>query len=269
MAPACNWLAPALLAPVLLVPALLVVALLVVPAGAETINAEPLIPDSASGAGADPELLPEAALLPALATPAAAVGGPPGGSPTPSPVPATPDRPSEVPGVVPVGDLSLNHQPPGEGAAPAAFPGALHYPLAMAASEQDPWGWRFSVSRRAWRMHTGVDLIVPEGTAVLAVQSGRVLRVDVIAGYGLTVLIDHGAGWSILYAHLLEASVRPGETVLAAQPLGLVGESGNASTPHLHLELRQHQPQGLVAVDPMPLMPAGPGGGAIAGDSRR
>lgn len=117
-------------------------------------------------------------------------------------------------------------------------------------------------------MHTGVDLIAPEGTAVLAVNGGRVQRVDVISGYGLTVLIDHGAGWSSLYAHLLEASVSPGESLRAGQPLGLVGQSGNASGPHLHLELRQRQPQGLVAVDPTPLLPAPPSVGPIAGDLR-
>jgi murein DD-endopeptidase MepM/ murein hydrolase activator NlpD len=93
---------------------------------------------------------------------------------------------------------------------------------------------------------------------VLAVLPGRVQRVDEINGYGLTVLINHGAGWSSLYAHLLKAAVFPGEIVGAGQHLGLVGQSGNASTPHLHLELRQRQPRGLVAVDPTALLPALP-----------
>jgi murein DD-endopeptidase MepM/ murein hydrolase activator NlpD len=116
----------------------------------------------------------------------------------------------------------------------------------------DPWGWRYSEAHGAWRMHTGLDLIAPEGTEVRAVQAGRVLRVEEIEGYGLTVLLDHGGGWSSLYAHLLEASVAPGEQLAAGQPLGLVGRSGNATAPHLHLELRQRQGQGLVAVDPTP-----------------
>ena len=82
------------------------------------------------------------------------------------------------------------------------------------------------------------------------------------------LLIGHGGGWSSLYAHLLEASVSAGESLRAGQPLGLVGQSGNASGPHLHLELRQRQPQGLVAVDPTPLLPAPPSAGPIAGDLR-
>jgi murein DD-endopeptidase MepM/ murein hydrolase activator NlpD len=219
MAPACCRLAPALL----------LITLLGVPTHATPVDAapteaaplpEPSIPDSASGAA-----------------------------------PIRPERPAVVPRVVSVGDLALQDQPPAPGDAMSRPPEPLHYPLAVASSEQDPWGWRFSTARGAWRMHTGLDLIAPEGTAVLAVQTGRVQRVDVIDGYGLTVLIDHGAGWSSLYGHLLNASVGLGESVRAGQPLGSVGQSGNASTPHLHLELRQRQPQGLVAVDPTTLLP--------------
>lgn len=46
----------------------------------------------------------------------------------------------------------------------------------------------------------------------------------------------------------------------------MVGQSGNASAPHLHLELRQRQRQGLVAMDPSPLLPAPPQAGRIAAD---
>jgi murein DD-endopeptidase MepM/ murein hydrolase activator NlpD len=224
------------------------------------VPGEPPIPDSATGAGSEASPLPE--VLPPAVPPPARV------TPTPTPAATRPERPALVPREVPVGDLALHPQTPGP-LEPAAGPQpALHYPLAMAATEQDPWGWRYSEVRGAWRMHTGLDLIVPEGTAVLAVRAGRVMRVDAISGYGLTVLIDHGGGWSSLYAHLRHASVAEGDTVGSGQPIGEVGQSGNASTPHLHLELRQRQPRGLVAVDPTPLLPAPPGGGTIAAGSR-
>ena len=113
-------------------------------------------------------------------------------------------------------------------------------------------------------MHTGVDLIIQQGTPVLAVQEGRVQRVDEIDGYGLTVLIDHGRGWSSLYSHLLKASVMVGDFVGAGQAIALVGESGNASTPHLHLELRQRTAQGTAAVDPTPHLPSPPAGDSVA-----
>jgi murein DD-endopeptidase MepM/ murein hydrolase activator NlpD len=221
---------------------------------------EPPIPDSATGAGAEASPWP-AVLLPPVPPPARA-------TPTPAPAATRPERPVLVPREVPVGDLALQAGASGGGEPAAGPPAPLHYPLALAATEQDPWGWRFSEARGAWRMHTGLDLIVPEGTAVLALHAGRVQRVDEISGYGLTVLIDHGGGWSSLYAHLRRASVAEGATVGAGQPIGEVGQSGNASTPHLHLELRQRQPRGLVAVDPTPLLPVPPAAGAIAGDFR-
>jgi murein DD-endopeptidase MepM/ murein hydrolase activator NlpD len=233
-----------------------------------TANATELIPDSASGAGSDEESWPKAIDQPALIPPAATLLAPLDLGPSRPATPPRPERPSTIPPVVSVGDLALEEQLPRPGKVAARPPEPLHYPLARAASEQDPWGWRYSSARGAWRMHTGVDLIAPVGTAVLAVNAGRVQRVAVISGYGLTLLVDHGGGWSSLYAHLLEASVNPGERVGTGQPLGLVGQSGNASGPHLHLELRHRQPQGLVAVDPTPLLPAPPPSGAIAGDLR-
>ncbi len=251
MAPVSFRRAPALLLLLLLLPGGTAAA-----AGTDRpgVPAEPPIPDSATGAGAEAPPAPS----PERVAPA----------PIPTPAATRPERPALLPREVPVGDLALQARASGAGEAAAGPLAPLHYPLAVVASEQDPWGWRFSEARGAWRLHTGVDLIAPEGTAVLAVQAGRVQRVAEISGYGLTVLIDHGGGWSSLYAHLLQASVAEGDSVGAGQPIGEVGQSGNASTPHLHLEVRQRQPQGLVAVDPTPLLPAPPAGGAIAGDIR-
>ena len=133
-------------------------------------------------------------------------------------------------------------------------PLSLTYPLDRPATEIDPYGWRYSPSRQAWRMHTGVDLVVAHGTAVRSVLSGTVRLVEAISGYGLTVVIEHGRGWQSLYAHLLEASVHPGDVVRAGQPLGRVGQSGSATTPHLHIELRRVRNGQLMALDPGPLL---------------
>jgi murein DD-endopeptidase MepM/ murein hydrolase activator NlpD len=186
-----------------------------------------------------------------LSAPALAMGDPP-------------PRPLQVPLEVPVSDLGSNdqlppslrsrYQPAIEVGAPAMEVGSLGYPLPMRPTEQSPFGWRLADSRRAWRMHTGLDLIVPEGTPVLAVLPGTVRLVDDVSGYGLLVVIDHGLGWQSLYAHLLGVSVLPGETVAASQPVGRVGSSGSASTAHLHFEWRQLRQGKLVAVDPSPLL---------------
>ena len=64
---------------------------------------------------------------------------------------------------------------------------------------------------------------------------GRVVLAEPIDGYGLTVVLDHGRGWQSLYAHLQQTNVRPGDFLTAASTLGLVGQSGRASGPHLHV----------------------------------
>ena len=135
-----------------------------------------------------------------------------------------------------------------------ARPPALAYPLKRFAASMDPWGWRYSQRRGAWRMHTGVDLAADEGTPVLAASAGRVLLVESISGYGTTVLLDHGAGWQTLYAHLLSTSVAMGQRLNQGEVLGAVGMTGSASGPHLHFELRRRGPS-LLALDPTPHLP--------------
>ena len=141
---------------------------------------------------------------------------------------------------------------PGSERDPAAPP--LAYPLAQPAESLDPWGWRYSERRSAWRLHTGIDLAAPQGTPVLASRAGRVLLVESISGYGTTVLLDHGEGWQTLYAHLHEATVLSGAWLEQGQPLGTVGMTGSATGPHLHFELRRQGAE-LLALDPTPHLP--------------
>jgi len=131
----------------------------------------------------------------------------------------------------------------------------LRYPLTRWAGEISPYGWRYSSARGAWRMHSGIDLISPPGTPVLAVMAGQVARVDTISGYGLAVIVDHGNGWQSLYAHLQAVAVRPCTVIPAGGQLGWVGHSGSASTDHLHLELRRGTGPSQMAVDPAKYLP--------------
>ncbi len=147
----------------------------------------------------------------------------------------------------------------------------LVYPLASPAEQIDPWGWRWSERRGAWRMHTGVDLAAAQGTAVLAARAGRVVLVESVGGYGLSVLIDHGQGLETLYAHLLDAAVAAGQAVEAGGVIGRLGMSGQATGPHLHFELRQRGGSAeapLRALDPTPhlppLLPPPPAPAAVA-----
>ncbi|MEA5410395.1 M23 family metallopeptidase [Synechococcus sp. BA-120 BA3] len=186
-----------------------------------------------------------------------------------------PPRLAEIPLEVPVGDLGRNerlpdllrsrYRPAPAGAFPVQRAGALGYPLALQPSEQAPFGWRLADSRNAWRMHTGLDLIAPEGTPVFAVLPGTVRLVDEVGGYGLLVVIDHGLGWQSLYAQLLDVAVLPGESLVGGQPIGRVGSSGSATTAHLHFEWRQLRQGRLVAVDPSPLLQPIGTGPSVAG----
>lgn len=167
-------------------------------------------------------------------------------------------QPEPVPSQVAVADVL----PPAPAPAVALAAPAPHelrqlrllYPLAQPAEQVDPWGWRWSERRGAWRMHTGVDLAAAEGTPVLAARAGRVLLVESVGGYGLSVLIEHGQGLETLYAHLLDAAVVQGQDVEAGAVIGRLGASGQATGPHLHFELRSRGAQ-LTALDPTPHLP--------------
>jgi murein DD-endopeptidase MepM/ murein hydrolase activator NlpD len=96
-----------------------------------------------------------------------------------------------------------------------------------------------------WRLgyHPGIDLGVPIGTPVKAVTDGVVLEAEsdgYNSGYGSYVKIDHGNGLESLYAHLSTLRVQPGDQIAAGQVIGLSGNTGFSTGPHLHLEIRQN-----------------------------
>ena len=104
---------------------------------------------------------------------------------------------------------------------------------------------------RGGRMHQGIDIGAPTGTPVVAGCSGTVITVSFNSGgWGHFIVIYHG-GMTTLYAHLNSTSVRVGQQVSRGQQIGTVGATGNATTPHLHLEVRI----GGVHVNPRTVLP--------------
>jgi murein DD-endopeptidase MepM/ murein hydrolase activator NlpD len=87
------------------------------------------------------------------------------------------------------------------------------------------------------RPHTGIDIVAPRGTPVVASAHGRVSVVGHKGDYGLLIDIDHGHGVVTRYAHLSKAVVRVGQTVERGEIIGNVGQSGLAAGPHLHYEV--------------------------------
>ncbi|WP_306250485.1 M23 family metallopeptidase [Parvularcula sp. IMCC14364] len=88
------------------------------------------------------------------------------------------------------------------------------------------------------RIHHGIDIPAPTGTPVRAAASGHVRVVGRQSGYGNIIIIDHSEDWQTRYAHLSEFFVSEGAMVSAGSTIGLVGQTGNATGPHLHFEIR-------------------------------
>lgn len=76
------------------------------------------------------------------------------------------------------------------------------------------------------------------GTPVYATADGRISEAGWGGGYGNKIDIDHGFNYVTRYAHLSEIDVKPGQNVKRGQKIGLVGNTGKSTGPHLHYEVR-------------------------------
>lgn len=86
--------------------------------------------------------------------------------------------------------------------------------------------------------HRGIDFAGTIGTELRAVAPGRVISAGERVGYGTTVEIDHGLGFTTLYAHLSQITVSRGDWVRPGTVVGLAGSTGRSTGPHLHYEIR-------------------------------
>ena len=93
--------------------------------------------------------------------------------------------------------------------------------------------------------HKGVDIRAPAGTPIYASASGVVTkagyeRAGAGTGYGYSLIIDHGNGYSTLYAHCLSLTVSAGQAVRQGQLIGYVGSTGRSTGNHCHFEIRHN-----------------------------
>lgn len=114
-------------------------------------------------------------------------------------------------------------------------------PTAKAATVSGKFG-----EQRTGHTHKGIDLAVAMRTPVFATKDGTVAVVSDPNGYGNAVYIDHGDGFKTIYGHLDSIDVKNGQTVKKGDQIGLSGNTGRSTGPHLHYEVRYNGE----AVDP-------------------
>jgi murein DD-endopeptidase MepM/ murein hydrolase activator NlpD len=102
------------------------------------------------------------------------------------------------------------------------------------------WGMRMHPIYRIPRFHYGMDFTAPVGTDVFVTGNGIVKEVGRNAGYGNTIVVDHGYGYETLYGHLSRLNVKVGQSVNRGDVIGFVGSSGASTAPHLHYEVMKN-----------------------------
>lgn len=93
--------------------------------------------------------------------------------------------------------------------------------------------------RHEKRMHRGMDIAAPQGTAIRPIREGRVVFAGPRGGLGNAVIVDHGGGMRSVYGHCHELKVREGDAVGVGTVISTVGSTGRSTGPHLHLEVHQ------------------------------
>ena len=88
-----------------------------------------------------------------------------------------------------------------------------------------------------YEFHSGIDIAADSGTEILCYLDGTVEKRALSADYGYYLCIDHGNGLKTLYAHASELFCHEGDKVKRGQVIGLVGDTGRATGPHLHFEV--------------------------------
>lgn len=120
-------------------------------------------------------------------------------------------------------------------------------PEARAESGGLAFGWPLrgrltsGFGARNGRAHEGIDLAARPGTPVRAAEHGRVIHSGHLGDYGKVVIVRHESGFDTVYAHNRRNRVRRGARVQKGQVIAELGETGNATGPHLHFEIRRRR----------------------------
>ena len=131
--------------------------------------------------------------------------------------------------------------------------GELAWPVPGYTKITSPYGMRVHPITGQYKLHTGVDIGAPLGANFIAVNDGIVTKAEYNTAYGNMVIIDHGGGISTLYAHGNKILVEVGQSVKRGDSILEVGQTGYATGPHAHFEVRING----VVTNPMPYITNG------------
>jgi murein DD-endopeptidase MepM/ murein hydrolase activator NlpD len=192
---------------------------------AQSAQATALAPPSAGRPSPQPQQAAQAA--PTAIYPAQAAAPAPQPAPAATPAPA----PQQQAMVAPV---------------PAGPAGAPHFIRPVAGETVQGFG-----ADGSGQTNDGINIAAAAGTPVKAADAGTVIYTgNELAAFGNLVLIRHAGGWVTAYGHLASIGVQRGATVVQGQSIGTVGQTGTATAPQLHFEIRQ----GSKPVDPAPFL---------------
>ena len=102
------------------------------------------------------------------------------------------------------------------------------------------FGYRNDPIDNIMRFHQGQDITVNSGTPIYAPANGTVKRAYYAGGFGKHIKLDHGDGYTTLFAHLSKINVKHGQKVKRGDIIGLTGNTGRSTAPHLHYEIHHY-----------------------------
>lgn len=115
--------------------------------------------------------------------------------------------------------------------------GQLAWPTPGYATITSPYGYRIHPTLKVYKLHTGIDIGAPMGATVVAAEDGTVVKAQYNVAYGNYIVINHGNGYSTLYAHHSNNLVSEGDFVVRGQTIAKVGSTGYSTGPHSHFEV--------------------------------
>lgn len=132
------------------------------------------------------------------------------------------------------------------------YPMEFEHALPVGGTQSSSFGSRLSPITGQPGFHYGLDIAADEGVKIGAFADGTVREIGE-SSYGKYLIIDHEAGFATLYAHCSSISAKVGDKVKCGDEIARVGQTGNATGPHLHLELWKDG----AALDPTSYLSAG------------